>query len=106
MTLSDYCKELVFRGVGQVVDRYIWDVDVASSSLVTPTQPYLADIHTDYPPFVILGGYLLSPIFIYLQRSLRLSGVDSVVTVSHNVDRDVVLEGKTSTHLCLHLWVL
>lgn len=24
------------RGVGQLVDRYIWDVDVASSSLVTP----------------------------------------------------------------------
>ena len=89
-----------------MVDRYIWDVDVASSSLVTPIQPYLSEIRTDYPPFVILGGYLLSPIFIYLQRSLRLSGVDSVVTVSHNVDRDVVLEGKTSTHLCLHLWVL
>lgn len=24
------------RGVGQVVDRHIWDVEVASSSLVTP----------------------------------------------------------------------
>lgn len=35
-----------------------------------------------------------------------MSGVDSAVAVSHNVDRDVVLEGKTSTHLCLHLWVL
>ena len=35
-----------FRGVGQVVDRYIWDVDVASSSLVTPIQPYLAEVHS------------------------------------------------------------
>lgn len=49
-----------------MVDRYIWDVDVASSSLVTPIQPYLAEVHKCCPSFVILGGHLLSPIFILL----------------------------------------
>lgn len=54
-----------------MVDRYIWDVEVASSSLVTPIQPYLAEINKRCPSFVILDGHLLSPILVYLQRSLQ-----------------------------------
>lgn len=89
-----------------MVDRYIWDVDVASSSLVTPIQPYLAEVHKCCPSFVILGGHLLSPIFILLaEEPIFGTGVDSAVTVSHNVDGDVVLVSETSTHLRLHLWV-
>jgi len=67
----------------------------------------LAEVHKCCPSFVILGGHLLSPIFILLAEEPALwSGVDSAVTVSHNVDGDVVLVFETSTHLRLHLWVL